>query len=111
MILHPFLNILKVHDIHKHAVLQFVYKCKTHSSIPNFNNYFPTRGEFHNLNLRNNDQLNQTHFNRNHGRTTVQHLGSVYWNQLPNELRQIDKSLNVFKNSIFKFFRDQYIDN
>ena len=41
-LLHTELDILKVQDIHKHSVLQFVHKCKANKTISNFENYFTT---------------------------------------------------------------------
>ena len=109
-LLHRNIDILKVHDIHRQSVLQFVHKCKTNKIISNFHNYFTTRGEHHNLHLRNNEDLDQTLYTREHGRTTVQRTGSVYWNQLPDEIKVENKSPTVFKTSVFKHFISQYID-
>ena len=109
-LLHTELDILKVQDIHKHSVLQFVHKCKANKTISNFENYFTTRGEQHNRDLRNNNDLDQNRFAREHGRTTVQRIGSVYWNQLSDTLKVLDASQSVFKNSIFKYFVNKYTD-
>ena len=109
-LLHKNLDILKVHDIHRQSVLQFVHKCKTNKIISNFHNYFTTRGEHHNLHLRNNEDLDQTLYTREHGRTTVQRIGSVYWNQLPDAIKVENKSPAVFKASVFNHFISQYID-
>ena len=109
-LLHKNLDILKVHDIHRQSVLQFVHKCKTNKTIPKFSNYFTTRGEHHNLDLRNNEDLDQTFYTREHGRTTVQRIGSVYWNQLPVEIKDLNVSQNVFKGYVFKHYISQYVD-
>ena len=107
-LLHKDLNILKVHDIHRLSVLNFVYRSKSNKIISNFKNYFPTRGEQHTLNLRNNDDLDQTFFTREHGRKTVQRIGAVYWNELPDNLKDTNVSQEVFKSTVFKHFSSQY---
>ena len=109
-LLHKDLNILKVHDIHRLSVLNFVYRSKSNKIISNFKNYFPTRGEQHTLNLRNNDDLDQTFFTREHGRKTVQRIGAVYWNELPDNLKDTNVSQEVFKSTVFKHFSSQYND-
>ena len=105
-LLHTSINILKVEDIHKHALLQFVYKTHIKKTIPNFEDYFTTRGEQHGLNLRNNADLDAVQFFREHGRSTVQRTGSVLWNQISEETKA-SVSIGVFKNNLF----DELISN
>ena len=109
-LLHKNLDILKVHDIHRQSVLQFVHKCKTGNIISNFHNYFIPRGELHNLDLRNNNDLDQVLYSREHGRTAVKRVGSVYWNQLPEAIKAENTSPTVFKSSVFKHFISLYND-
>ena len=108
-LLHTDLDILKVSDIHRHSLLQFVYKCNTNQTIANFINYFPTRGEQHGLNLRNNADLDAAYYNREQGRTTVQRTGAVFWNQLTDNVKH-SSSLNIFKNVLFKGYMATYVD-
>ena len=105
--LHTSINILKVNDIHKHALLQFVYKSYIKKTIPNFENYFTTRGDQHGLNLRNNSDLDTVQFFREHGRSTVQRTGSFLWNQI-SEGTKASVSLDVFKNNLFKELSSKY---
>ena len=106
-LLHTDLNILKVEDIHKHALLHFVYKSHVHKNITNFENYFITRGEIHGLNLRNNADLDAVQIRREHGRSTVQRTGSVFWNEISEEVKN-SVSENIFKKNLFKELISKY---
>ena len=107
--LHKDLNILKVSDIHRHSILQFVYKCKSGKQVSNFTNYFTTRGSQHTRTLRNNDELHPLTIDSELGRSTVHHIGSTLWNDTDERIKNSD-SLNIFKNEIFKNIISSYTD-
>ena len=50
--LHNELNILKVKDVYKSRVLQFVFQCLNHILLCMYNNYFQKRESLHDRNLR-----------------------------------------------------------
>ena len=77
--------------------------------ISNFENYFTTRGNQHELNLRNNLDLYPPFARTESGKTTVQHSGSVLWNQISEEIRS-SKTSSIFKNKLFKSMTALYID-
>ena len=83
---------------------------KTGNIISNFHNYYIPRGELHNLDLRNNNDLDQVLYSREHGRTAVKRVGSVYWNKLPEAIKAENPSPTVFKSSVFKHFISLYND-
>ena len=85
------------------------YKSHVHKKIPNFDNYFITRGEIHGLNLRNNADLDAVQIRREHGRSTVQRTGSVFWNEIPEDIK-LSVSENVFKKNLFKALISKYED-
>ena len=77
--LHTDLNILKVKDIHETAILQFVYSCIKETPIEPFVEYFKLRGDEHNYDLRNNDNISTRTIHINMGKGTTHYTGTTLY--------------------------------
>ena len=106
--LHTDLNILKVKDIHETAVLQFVYSCIKETPIEPFVEYFKLRGDEHNYDLRNNDNISTRTIHINMGKGTTHYTGATLWNKLPSEITEIDQA-NMFKKELLAFYQSKYL--
>ena len=105
--LHKEINILKVDDIYRHKILQFVYNCQSGNQIENFSNYFINRQDQHHINLRNTKLLHTPKIRTEHGRSTVQHTGATLWNSTP-EFITSSKSIHIFKKRLFSHIVSEY---
>ena len=105
--LHIDLNILKVADIRRHKISQLVYNCLSGNQIPNFLNYFSTRGNRNDRQPRNKDKLHLPQIRTELGRTTVQHTGATLWNGISEDIKS-SKSIHIFKKRLFNKYRADY---
>ena len=101
--LHTDLNILKVKDIHETVVPEFVYSCMKDTLIDPFVEYFKLRGDEHNDDSRNNDNITTRTIHINMGKGTTLYTGATLWNKLPNEIIKIDQA-DIFKKEHFLHF-------
>ena len=105
--LHKELNLLKVDDIYKYLVLQFVYKTVNRLNIDHFSGYFRFREEAHGYNLRNKNYIVKKRVKTNYGKTTTQFNGATLWNEINSEIKAIS-SMNAFKRAIRGIFMNKY---
>jgi hypothetical protein len=101
--LHTELNILKVKDVYKKAILGFVYSCVMEDPIPAFTTYYSTQ---HNrYNTRNANDLTTFRSKTNWGQTTIHSTGARLWNSLPSEAKKTNS-----KYAFRKLLQNQYIE-
>ena len=105
--LHIDMNTLKVTDIYRFKISQFVYNCLSGNQICNFSNYFTVRGNYHHRNLRNINQLHTPTIRTELGRTTVQNTGATLWNNISDNIKAV-KSIHIFKKLQFKSIISEY---
>ena len=105
--LHTSLNIVTVKDIHETVVLRFVYSWIKNPIHP-FVEYFKLRGDEHNYDLRNNDDISTRTIHINMGKGTTNYTGATLCNKLPNEITEIDQA-NMFKNECLASYQSKYL--
>ena len=105
--LHKDLNILKVSDVHRHATLQFVYKCVSGKIIPNFRKYFIDRTNIHDHDTRHIRHIYKPIPNIDAGETTTHYIGATLWNDLTEYIKSA-KSIHVFKKRVFNSLINVY---
>ena len=106
--LHRNLNILKVEDMHSSSILSLVHNCTNGKTIPAFEYYFITRETFQTIRTRNIQNI-ITYRCGTIGQKTVHDIGAHLWNNLSNELKNIE-SKNVFKKRIHNQYLTTYLD-
>ena len=108
------LEILKVDDVFKFHVVKFVFQCLVQETPPNFHNWFVLNNEVHQHGTTSNVEIvRENYFDTgivtqakvlhtrqsnlvNYGGKSIQVLGPTLWNNLPSELRNMER-LNPFK--------------
>ena len=93
------LNILSVANMYKHQVGQFMSKIVHNNSIPEFDYILSQSILTHNYSTRNIANLRHPRVDRTKCRHSMEYAGVVIWNQLPEELRNIE-SLSIFKRQL-----------
>ena len=105
--LHSELCVLKIEDIFKLSLLQFVYK-QRNNLLPNvFDNYFKSRQEIHSVNTRYSYKLEEVRARNKHGQSTVKYKGAKWFNQLPESICQCN-TLSSFKKRTKSHLINQY---
>lgn len=102
--LHKDLKILKIYDMHKFALLSFVYNCYQLSPIQSFEDFFISHDHPHDTRFKHNLVKHGTKTKL--GQTTTHFVGSTLWNDLPSSLKK-PASIDAFKHAL----RDYYITN
>ena len=114
------LGFLKVHDIFKLRISNFVFKCLNRTSPMLFHSWFITTSSIHQHNTRSkfssiDESLDtRTLFIRSvrstrYGLKQTKVSGAKLWNQLPPILRRDDLTIYSFTKELKKFFITQYI--
>ena len=98
--LHMYMNVLKVKDLYKVNILDFVNSCITGKCPDSFNNYFIERES--NYNIRN-IGLYVKRCNTDIGSSAVCTFGAKLWNGLNTDLKQHSHKLS-FRKHLVKFF-------
>ena len=105
--LHTDLDILKIKHIYETSVLLFVHECIRDTPIEPFRNYFILRGDTHNHNLRNNDNLASNQIRTNKGADSTHTVGAKLWNDIPKNITDIEER-STFKTEICNLFKKKY---
>ena len=105
--LHKELTLLLVNDMHKHLIVQFVYKAK-HKHLPSiFDNYYQENQSLHNYSTRYANQLHPPYSRTVTGSKSIKISGVKAWNELPNYLTSID-SFSLFKKKTKQHYLESY---
>ena len=105
-------DVLKVEDLHYYNICCLVHKFIHHSdSLPlSISNIFVQHTSFHSYNTRYKHDLHATHINtKSYGSKTMSYKGRQYWNHLPPELKNQEKT-KPFKSELKKRCLQKYID-
>ena len=86
--LHKELDILKVKDVYKSRVLNFVFLCLNHTPLCMFNNYFQKRQNLHDRNLRDKKNLHVPVGYSAMALSTTKINGAKIWNELSLEIKK-----------------------
>ena len=105
--LHSNLKILKVKDIYKYQVEQFVYESINKTCIPQFHNYYKYTRSVHNVNTRQKNRLYRAKVKTKYGECSLKHFGVILWNLLSRKIQQ-SKSLPIFKRARRQLIIDSY---
>ena len=97
--LHTGLQILKVKHIYEVSTLIFVFRCHKETPIEPFKEYFKQRGEGHNHDLRNIENLSTNQIRLNMGQNTTHTNGATLWNSCPSIITGIN-TLGTFKKCL-----------
>lgn len=98
--LHKELHVLKVEDIFKLSVLNFVYKCNAGLAPEVFRNYYLKRSDIHKRNTRNVDKLEIPMYKTfTYGHATLKYIGTDLYNGLPREIVNVTH-FNKFKANV-----------
>ena len=93
------LGLLKFLDIYKFHILVYMHKALSKGK------YAPR----HNLSTRNRDLAVPVFHSLTNTQRAVSFKGPTLWNELPLNLRSIER-LNPFKKALKKYFLDQYVE-
>ena len=105
--LHHELRLLKVDDLYRISVLNFVYKAVNRESIDQFSNYFHFRDTIHGHNTRGKKQIIRKKVTNNYGKSTVHYQGANLWNLYSQHSTSV-KTCNSFKRKMRNIFIDSY---
>ena len=108
--LHKDLIILKINDIYKFTILQFVHKCVHSTQITKFNTYYKTSDVDHDYQTRTKHHLHTQRYRTELGKSTVHNQGATLWNSIPVEIKDIE-IYDQFKNKLKDFILNQYDTN
>ena len=97
--IHKYLHILKISDIYKVAILEFVHDCHNNRTPSTFQNYFQ-QGQTH-YNTRQTGNLRPNYARLTLGSTCVKNQGARLWNEIHHVTRGMDNR-KQFKKSIAK---------
>ena len=114
------LGFLKVQDIFKFRIANFVFKCLNRTSPSQFHSWFHITSTIHHYNTRSkfiniDENLNTRTLFEQSARTTryglkqTKILGAKVWNELPPILRKDDVTLVTFMKELKLFFIIQYL--
>ena len=103
--LHKHLNILKVCDIYKVSLLEFVHACKYRETPPTFYTYFSTAQTSYRT--RQQGHLRVVNTNKSIGDTRVQCHAARLWNAIDNETQNIETK-ETFKKNVSKMIIQSY---
>ena len=92
-------RILQVKHIHELYTLAFVFRCLKYTPIEPFKDYFTRRGEEHDYDMRNNENLSSNQIFLNTGKTTTHTNGAVLWNNCPANITD-PNDIGSFKNFV-----------
>ena len=90
------MDVLKVHDLHKHRVLIHMYS-----------NDFLSQADVHDHNTRNRNNLVVPQYRRARTQSSIFYRGIALWNNLPSEMKDI-QSLESFKGQIKSMYISSY---
>ena len=117
------LEILKLDDVFKFHVVKFVFQCLFQETPPTFYDWFKINNEVHHHGTTSNVEIiRENYFDVgtvvptknlhtkqsslvNYGGKSLQVTGPILWNNLPNEIKNIDR-LNPFKYYCKKYLID-----
>ena len=108
--LHHENRILQVKHIHELYTLAFVFRCLKDTPIEPFKDFFMRRGEEHEYDLRNNENLSNSQIFLNTGKITTHTDGAVLWNKYPaniTDLNDIGSFKKVSLNIILKYSKNK----
>ena len=105
--LHKELDILKVKDVYKSRVLNFVFLCLNHTPLCMFNNYFQKRQNLHDRNLRDKKNLHVPVGYSAMALSTTKINGAKIWNELSLEIKKSDDVVS-FKKAVKSHFISSY---
>ncbi len=106
-LLHSTLNILKVKDIFRLQLVNFIFKQQKKLTPKVFDNYFELNSNIHTHNTR---QLKQIHVKKTKkkiGEKTVKYTGAILYNNLPDHV-SFNQSVKGFRKKVKQHFIDQY---
>jgi hypothetical protein len=105
--LHSKLKVLKISDIFKLQMAQFVFKCN-HGDVPKvFDSYFTRNNQIHDHNTRNASKLHIAKYEKEAGKATAKVMGSLIYNSIPEEIKE-QKSLKSFTKHYRAHLLDKY---
>lgn len=106
--LHKELNILMIKDLRDSCLVEIVHKSihKTNENISS-NINFQQNHQVHIHNTRQTNNLHVPKFKTNMGRKTIENTATRLWNDLPTEIRQIEKH-HLFKKQVKKYYLSKY---
>ena len=105
--LHKELGLLKVCDIFKLKVNQFVHKHKLGQLPKVFDNYFTDNINIHSHNTRQASKLHLPRAHTNSGQQTIKILGVKLYNALPNIVKNVN-TIKAFCAKVKKFYYTNY---
>ena len=105
--LHLDLDILKVNDIHKLSTLNFVYKCISGDTIPNFVSYFTMRDSMHAHPTSLHHEINKPQVHTETGKLTTHYTGAKFWNDLSHEIKS-SENIDIFKRNLKTSMKSKY---
>ena len=91
--------------IHVLYTLAFVFRCHKDTPIEPFKDYFKRRGETHEYELRNNENLSTNKICLNTGKTTTHTSGALLWNNCPTNITDLDE-IGPLKKFVWILFWD-----
>ena len=100
-LIHFNLEILKVYDIYRYQIQNFVYESINKISIVQFHNYYTMNNIVHQINTRQQYQLHRSNVKTKYGENSLKNYGAVLWNSLTTEIQQ-SQSLSTFKKAARK---------
>ena len=106
-ILHKDLGLLKVCDIFKLKVNQFVHKYKLGQLPKVFDNYFTDNTNIHSHNTRQASNLHLPRAHTNSGQQTIKILGVKLYNDLPNIVKNVN-TIKAFCAKVKKLYYTNY---
>ena len=105
--LHKELNLLQVQEIFYQSLLTLVHKQRKKLLPEMFNDYFHTRNELNNINVRTSNKLNVIKTNTSQGDKMLKTKGAYLYNSLPDSIISINNT-NNFKNKVKQHFISEY---
>ena len=105
--IHKELVLLKVTEIHKVAILKFVFRQNKELTPSIFKDTFKTNLEVHTYNTRQKNNLHIIQPNNNFSKYTVRFQGPKPWNSIPTNIRS-SKSIKSFARNVKQHFINSY---
>ena len=106
--LHQGLDILQVIDVYKASVLKFVSLCLRKISLPMFKDYYQSRRNMHDRNLRDFNVLHVPEGYSAMALSSTKIQGAKLWNNLPLDIRKLD-DVTHFKKALHRHFVESYV--
>ena len=113
------IKFLKIQDIFKLRLLNFIFNCLNMANPPIFDTWYTLTSQIHNYQTRakfshfDNDTPTRTLFihstrTTHYGLKSTRVIGAKFWNSLPPNLRIADISLEIFKKQVKNHLFSQY---